>query len=105
VQSVPHNGEAHQQGTSIASEQDITCQLDELATVQGNERASVSSLSSIVVVIPVLSCSPAISSKRPLLSNCFDLEFLLLEDDNDSTLSDDEDDVDYIDDDEVLEAD
>jgi hypothetical protein len=57
------------------------------------------------MVIPISSCSPAISSKHPLSSNCFDLEFLPLEDDNDLTLSDDEDDVDYIDNDEVSEAD
>jgi hypothetical protein len=55
--------------------------------------------------MPVSSRSPTTSSKRPLLSNQFDLEPLLLEDDNHSIPSDDEDDEDYIDDDKVPEAD
>ncbi|CRG88236.1 hypothetical protein PISL3812_05263 [Talaromyces islandicus] len=104
VQSVPHNGEAHRQGTSTVSEQDTTSQPDEPATVQDNETVSVSSLPSIAVVIPNSSRSTTTSSKHPPSSNQCDLEPLLREDDSDSTPSDDEDDADYIDDD-VPEAD
>lgn len=57
------------------------------------------------MVISILFCSPTRSSKRPLLSNQFDLEPLLLKNDNHSTLLDDKDDADYIDDNEILEAD
>ncbi|CRG82661.1 hypothetical protein PISL3812_00005 [Talaromyces islandicus] len=107
VQSIPHNGEARQQGTSTISVQDIICHPDEPATVQGNEPANVSNLPSIAVVMPVSSCSPVTSSKRTLSSNQCDLvpEPLLLEDDNDSPLSDDEDDADYIDDEDIPDAD
>ncbi|CRG91079.1 hypothetical protein PISL3812_08127 [Talaromyces islandicus] len=96
VQSVPHNEEAHRQDTSTVSEQGTTCQPD--------EPASVSSLPSIAVVMPVSSRSLTAPSKRPLSSNQFDIEPLLVEDDNDSILSDDADDADYIDDN-ILEAD
>ncbi|CRG92708.1 hypothetical protein PISL3812_09774 [Talaromyces islandicus] len=102
VQSVPHNGEAHRQGTSTVSQQDTTSQSDEPAT--DNETASISSLPSIAVVMPVSSRCPITSSKRTLSSNQGDLEPLLHEDDNDPTPSDDEDDADYIDDDDIPEA-